>query len=285
MKYLIKNYTVREEFIMYIYYAVVVSLFGIIIGSFLNVCIYRLPKGESIITPPSHCGNCGRRLGVLDLIPILSYVFLRGRCRTCKAGISIRYPAVELLTGLVFLSLYLKYNLTVNFVSSAFIMAILIAVFFIDIDHRIIPDELVIAGLVGGVLLVLYNIFKPVWIYSDRAWWNPLLGILVGSGFLLLVAFAGLLIYKTDEAMGMGDVKILAPIGIFLGWRMTLISLFITIIMSGIIGIILIVFKIKDRKSTIPFGPYIVVGTFITLMWGWDLLNIYLNYSLGINAR
>jgi len=253
-----------------------VFILGLIIGSFLNVCIYRLPLEQSIIKPPSHCINCGTRLELLDLVPVLSYIFLKGKCRHCGVKISAKYPAVELLTALLFTLLFYKYSLSIYFIAAIYITAILIAVFFIDYEHKIIPDELVIAGLVGGIILVIYNIFNPIWIYGDRNWWNPLVGMVTGSGFLFIVALIGLIIYKTDDAMGMGDVKIFAPIGIFLGWKMTILALTISIFLCGIISLSLIITRLKSRQDAIPFGPFIVIGTFVTLMWGWDILNWYI---------
>lgn len=261
---------------MTIYY-VLVFLFGLLSGSFLNVCIYRIPEGKSIAYPPSHCTNCSTRLKALDLIPVFSFLFLRGRCRYCGTRISARYPFVELLTAIVFTVLFHRYLFSVEFFAFLFLMALLIAVFFIDIDHRIIPDELVIAGLAGGAAVILYNFFKPFGIYGDRQWWNPLLGSITGSGILFLVAVIGLIIYKSDDAMGMGDVKLFAPIGIFLGWKMCLLALFLSILAGGLSSLVLILLNKKKRKDTIPFGPFIVAGTLATILWGWDILYWYIN--------
>lgn len=256
---------------------VIIFLFGLIIGSFTNVCIYRIPLGKSVVVPPSACTGCGKRLTAPDLVPVLSYVFLRGRCRHCGAPISPRYPLIELLTAVVFTALFVKYGFTIPFIAFAFLMTILISVFFIDLDHRIIPDELVIAGIIGGVALLVYNIFKPLpEVFGDNRWWTPVAGFFSGSGFLLLVALLGLLIYKTDDAMGMGDVKLMAPIGLFLGWKLCLAALFISVVLAGVTGLFLILFRIKKKKDTIPFGPFIVTGTFMTIMWGWELLNWYI---------
>lgn len=262
-------------FIEYIF----VFILGLLIGSFLNVCIYRIPKEESVVFPSSHCMSCGNRLKPLDLIPVISYIFLRGRCRYCKAKVSLRYPLVEFMTGVTFLSIVLKYEFTYEFFAYAFLMSVLIAVFFIDLDHMIIPDGLVIAGLIGGVITIIYNIFRPLEIYGDNHWWNPLMGILCGSGFLFIVALIAMKIYKSDEAFGMGDVKIFAPIGLFLGWKITIVCLFVSIILSGLISVILMILRKKGMKSTIPLGPFIVIGTFISLMWGWDLLRFYLSMN------
>ncbi len=252
-------------------------IFGLIMGSFLNVCIYRIPRGESIVTPPSHCPNCGTRLTPLDLIPLLSYLVYRGSCRYCGLKISPRYFLVEFLTGIVSVALFLKYSLTVDFGAFCFLMAILIGVFFIDLEYQIIPNELVLVGMIGGTILFFYNLFRPVLIYHDHLWWNPLLGLVSGSGFLLSVAFLGSLLYKNEEVMGMGDVKLFAPIGLFLGWRMTLLALFISVVLGGMSSLLLILLGKANRKSMIPFGPFIVIGVFITVMWGWYILHWYVS--------
>ncbi|MGI6778179.1 MAG: prepilin peptidase [Acetivibrionales bacterium] len=254
-----------------------VIAFGLITGSFLNVCIYRIPEGESIIKPSSHCIKCGKKLKAADLIPVFSYLLLRGKCRYCKVDISPRYVLVEIVTAAVFLLLFIKYGLSMDFIAMAYLMAILIAVFFIDLRHKIIPNELVAAGLIGSVPVIAYNIFEPLKIYSDARWWAPLLGILPGCGFLFMVASAGFLLYGSDDAMGMGDVKIFAPIGLFLGWKMCIIALLLSIITGGVSGIILVAAKVKGRRDTIPFGPFIVLGTLIAIMWGENILGWYLD--------
>jgi len=150
-------------------------------------------------------------------------------------------------------------------------------VFFIDIDHKIIPDELVVTGLAAGAIIIIYNIFFPMQIYRGGQWWDPIVGMIVGSGTLLVIGLIGMIIYKTDEAMGGGDIKIFAPIGIFLGWKMTLLALLLSVVLAGLISFILIILKVKDRRSTIPFGPFIVMGTFITYLYGWDILEFYIS--------
>jgi len=173
-------------------------------------------------------------------------------------------------------ALFVKYGLTIDFVAFLFLAYILIAVFFIDLDHQIIPNELVITGLIGGAILFVYNLFIPFQIYSDDRWWNPLLGLVSGSGLLLGVSLIGTALYKGDDVMGMGDVKLFAPIGLFLGWRMTLLALFISVVLGGMSSLMLMLLGKANRKSMIPFGPFIVSAVFITIMWGWDILNWYL---------
>lgn len=258
----------------------VVFIYGLIIGSFLNVCIYRIPREESIVSPPSHCPNCGTRLKPYDLIPLLSYLITRGKCRYCSMKISPRYFLVELLTAVLTVTLFFKYGLTVDFIAFVFLTYILIAVFFIDLDHQIIPNELVIAGMAGGAILFVYNLFVSFQIYADHRWWNPLLGMVLGSGFLLAVSLIGLALYKGEEVMGLGDVKLFAPIGLFLGWRMTLLALFISVVLGGMSSLVLMLLGKANRKSMIPFGPFIVVAVFITIMWGWDILTWYLSSYL-----
>lgn len=258
-------------------YSIFIFIYGLIIGSFLNVCIYRIPLQQSIVSPPSHCPNCETRLKPLDLIPLFSYLIYCGKCQYCGLKISPRYFLVELLTGIVSVTLFFKYGLTVDFGAFLFLTYILIAVFFIDLDHQIIPNELVIAGLVGGAILFVYNLFVIFQIYADHLWWNPLLGMVLGSGFLLAVSLIGLALYKGEEVMGMGDVKLFAPIGLFLGWRMTLLALFISVVLGGMSSLLLMLLGKANRKSMIPLGPFIVTAVFITIMWGWDILRWYLS--------
>jgi leader peptidase (prepilin peptidase)/N-methyltransferase len=255
---------------------IIVLILGFTTGSFLNICIYRIPKNESLFKNSLNCLNCGSRVKLLEKSTVISLILGRGKCNNCDMRYKLRDVLVELFTGVIFIILLVKYGFTVELIAYIYFACILIIVFFIDIDYKIIPNELVIAGLAGGTFLIIYNLFKPVKIYGDRTWWNPVLGALIGSGFLFLVAVLGILIYKSDQAMGMGDVKIFAPIGLFLGWKMTIVALILSIFAGGFISLILIVFRIKDRKSTIPFGPFIVISTLVTLMWGWDIVRWYL---------
>lgn len=260
-----------------LFFGIIVAIFGLLIGSFINVCIYRIPAEKSIVAPPSSCTSCGTQLKPLDLVPVFSYLFLGGKCRYCKVTISPRYPLVELATACSFTGLFLVYGLSVQFFAFAFLTAILTAVFFIDIDHRIIPDELVIAGLIGGFAAFLYNIFNPMEAYGGEGWWTPLMGMVTGSGILLLIAIVGMFIYKTEDAMGMGDVKLFAPIGLFLGWKLCLAALFVSVLLAGTISLTLIIIRKKGRKDTIPFGPFIVSGTYIIMIFGWDIVNWYIS--------
>lgn len=258
---------------VYVLAGICLFLLGLCVGSFINVCIYRIPLEKSIIFPPSHCTDCGARLAAKDLIPVFSYIFLRGRCRYCKARISARYPLIELLTGFVFLVVYLRYGISVETLALVYLFSILLAVFFIDLKHMIIPNGMVLLGMAGGALIMVYNLFVPFSLYQPAQWYTPLIGMVSASGILFLVALVGLLIYGNDGAMGMGDVKLFIPIGMFLGWKLALLSLFIAVMLGGITSIVLLILKVVKRKSAIPFGPFIVAGTFIAVMAGYDILS------------
>jgi leader peptidase (prepilin peptidase)/N-methyltransferase len=242
--------------------AIVVSVLGFCIGSFLNVVIYRLPRGESIVTGRSHCTLCGKMIAWYDLFPLVSYLLLGGRCRNCKASISGRYPLVESLTGVLFLILYLHFGLRIVLVKSLFLASLLVAVSFIDIDHFFIPNRLVLAGVVCGVV---FSLFVP-----DVSLWSALLGAASTAGFLLLVALL------SRGGMGMGDIKLGLVTGLFLGWPLGLTGLLIGVCLGGFLGIILLASKIKSRKDPIPFGPFIALGTLIAMLWGAQILHLVL---------
>lgn len=258
-----------------LFIGVFVFLMGLCVGSFLNVCIYRIPLEKSVVLPSSHCPACGHKLSPLDLIPVISHLLLKGKCRYCKERISIRYTLVEILTGIVWLLVYSHFGLSVEALAFVYLFSILIAVFFIDLEHMIIPNELVIAASAGGLLVIVYNMVTPFSVFEPAHWATPLIGMVSSSGILFLVALIGLLIYKNDGAMGMGDVKLFIPIGMFLGWKLSLLALFISIMGGGIISILLLLFKIKDRKSAIPFGPFIILGTMVAALYGNKLLEWY----------
>ncbi len=263
---------------MHLIITLYILIFGLVIGCFLNVCIYRIPTKQSIISPPSHCTSCGTRLRPLDLVPVFSYIFLRGKCRYCGERVSARYPIVEVLTAIAFLLLYNRFSFSLEYLVAVFFSCILICIAFIDFDLKIIPNGLVIAGLVCGIALFVYNLFYPVSIFGDRVWYNPLIGMIGGAGFLLLVSVFGLIVYKSEDAMGMGDVKLLAAVGLFLGWRLTIVTLLIAVIFASIISLVLILFKKISGKSTIPFGPFIALGAFIAMNYGWNIIDFYLGF-------
>lgn len=240
-----------------------IIILGLIIGSFLNVCIYRIPKKESIIFPPSHCTSCDESLRPWDLIPILSYVFNRGRCRYCGEKISPQYPIIEFLNGLIYLLLYLKYGLTITFIKYALLASLLIVISFIDLKLQIIPDRLNIFTLILGILFLLIEMD-----FSSAL--NSILGLLVGGGIFLLIAII------TNGAMGGGDIKLMGALGLFLGWKYILMVTLISFIIGAIASIVLMALGIKGRKDFIPFGPFISISGLIVMIYGSEILMWYL---------
>lgn len=240
---------------------VLVLMYGLIIGSFINVVIYRLPRGESIVSPPSHCTSCGKRLAWWQLVPVLSYLFLRGRCFNCGERVSIRYPLIELIFGLAYLYLFQVFGLTVEFVSAVFLFSVLFAGSVIDLEHRIIPDKLNLAGAIGGVILTLLG--KPGVIDS-------LAGFFAGGGLMLALA------YFSRGGMGGGDIKLTAVLGIFLGWQGVLLAVFYASCIGSVVGIVLNLNKGKKiGKATIPFGPFLSLGAMAVYIYGNHLMLWY----------
>lgn len=245
---------------MSIFIGVFVFIYGLLFGSFFNVCIYRIPAGLSIVKPSSRCGACEHPLGWMDLIPIISYVALKAKCRYCGAAIALRYPLVELLTGVLFVVLYLKFGLTLVFFKSIILTSFLIVLSFIDWDHKIIPDRL---NLGIGILALLSLFIQP-----EITWFQGVLGFLVGGGFLFLIAIV-------TGAMGGGDIKLMAAAGLYLGLAQTIVALYFGFIFGGIVSIALLVFKIKGRKDAIAFGPYLALGILFSLIYGQGIIDYY----------
>ncbi|NLM75080.1 MAG: prepilin peptidase [Clostridiaceae bacterium] len=257
-------------------FAILAFITGLCVGSFLNVCIYRIPREISIIFPPSECPNCRKKIKVTDLIPVISYMILRGKCRKCKNPISILYPVVELITGLLWLLAFLKFGFTFETVAAIFLITLLIPVAFIDLEFMIIPNGLVITGLIGGTGVFLFHaLYRPVIFFDLPLWYAPLIGMISASGILFIFALVTYFIYKNDGGMGMGDVKIFLPIGLILGARLALLSLFISFMIAGVLSAILLILKKLNRKSAIPFGPFIVIATILIIFTGPDLMFIY----------
>ena len=241
--------------------------FGTCIGSFLNVCIYRLPLSQSVINPPSHCPSCKSPIKWYDNIPLLSYIILKGRCRKCKVRISFRYFLVELITGLAFVLFFRLYGpVSLTLIYLTLVCGLIIAT-FIDFEHQIIPDEITLGGLALG--LIISFIYPPLHgkISHFKALLDSGLGVLVGGGSLYLTGLLGTFIFK-KEAMGGGDVKLLAMLGAFLGWRLVVVTFFVSPILGSIVGIIL---KIKDKREIIPYGPYLTIGAIVDIIWGEDI--------------
>ncbi|NPV28511.1 MAG: prepilin peptidase [Firmicutes bacterium] len=240
----------------------VLFLLGLFIGSFLNVVIYRMPRGESVVAGRSRCPACGQALAWYDLVPVLSYLALRGRCRYCRTPISPRYLLVELLTGAVFAALFYRFGPTPALAKYLFLGAVLIAATFIDLEHYLIPDRLVLAGLAGAAVLGFAA--------GDVGIWSALAGCAAGAGFLLLV------VVISKGGMGGGDVKLAAVTGLFLGWPLGSLGIFLGACVGGLVAFFLLLFRIKGRKDPLPFGPFIALGSFLALLWGKEVISWYL---------
>ena len=246
-----------------------IFILGLIVGSFSNVCIYRIPRNESIIYPASHCLKCRSNISPRDNIPLLSYILLKGRCRNCKSKISIQYPIVELLTGVIYLIIYLTYGLSIQSLIYIILSSALVIIAFIDLNEKIVPDIISLPGIVIGFIISFFVLYI--------SFINSALGVVVGGGIILIIGLAGSVIFK-KEAMGGGDVKLAAMIGAFLGWRYIIISLFLGFFLGALAGIILIMSKVKSREDVVPFGPFIVLGSFITLLWGEKIISWYIGF-------
>jgi len=245
-----------------IFYLVLTFIFGLAIGSFLNVCIYRLPRKESIVSPGSHCPYCGHLLGFWDLVPLVSFITLK-KCRYCGKEISPRYFLVELITALLFVAVYVRFMFyernPLLFISYLILCSALVVITFIDLEHKIIPDKITYPGMAVGLIISLFsNSFLP-----------SLFGLAIGAGILYLI------VILSRGGMGGGDVKLAAMLGAFLGWRLLLLNLFLSFLFGGVIATILLLLKIKGRKDYIPFGPYLALAGIVTIFWGKQILFWY----------
>ena len=242
---------------------------GAIVGSFLNVCIYRLPKKQSILSPPSLCPHCGKPIKFYDNIPIVSYLLLGGKCRHCKEHISFRYPVVEGLSGLLSLALLMKYGLTVQSLLLFLFSAALIIITFIDLDYQIIPDSISIPGIFLGI--------GASFLIPLVSWIESIFGILIGGGFLFLVAIG----YKWltgREGMGGGDVKLLAMVGAWLGWKAIPFILFSSSLIGVLVGGGSGLISKRGLRAKIPFGPFLSLSSIIYIFFGPELINWYITW-------
>ena len=241
---------------------------GLCIGSFLNVCIYRLPVSKSIVHPGSRCSNCDTPIAFYDNIPVLSYLWLRGRCRHCRTTIPMRYPMVEILGGLFALGTYLKFGLTVEALIYYIFIAGLLVVTFIDLDHRIIPDAITLPGIP--------IFFAAGFLLPDITYKDALLGILLGGGSLFLVAWVYHLITK-KEGMGGGDIKLLAMMGAIVGWRGVFFTIFVASLVGTLAGLTVMLQSHKGMKLAVPFGPFLSIGSIMYIFFGTELIYWYFN--------
>jgi len=243
-------------------------IFGAVVGSFLNVCIYRIPAEKSIVSPPSSCPACGHQIRWFENVPILGYLMLRGRCSACRIKISPRYPAVEALTGLLFALTFYYFNFSAATIIYLIFVAALVVITFIDLDHQIIPDVISLPGILVG--------FAGSFFISWLPWYDSIFGILLGGGSLLAVAW----IYEKltgREGMGGGDIKLLAMFGAFLGWKAVFPVIFLASLAGTLVGVPLMLIQKGDTRLAIPFGPFLALAAIIYLFWGQMLIGWYLS--------
>ena len=273
--------------------AIVISLFGLVIGSFLNVCIHRIPEGRSIVTPRSACPKCAQPIAAYDNVPILSYLVLGGRGRCCKAPISPMYPAVEAVNGLLWVAVYLVYGLTLSALVYAAFASAMVVLAVIDAKHRILPHEITFGGLVVALLSspwqAIHQQHQPGLArlayllgadFTAAPWvlnlCSALLGMAVGAGMLLVVA-VGYYLVKKREGMGHGDIVMMGFVGAVLGWPLTLLTIFLGSFLGALVGTVLIHRAGGDRAYEIPFGTFLGAAAVIALLCGDTLLGWYWN--------
>ena len=239
------------------------ALIGLSVGSFLNLCIDRLPLGQSIINPPSHCPGCQRKIAAIDLVPVFNYLWLRGRCRYCRASIPIRLPIIELITGLIFAFLYWHFGFEQNFELSLSIVyaSWLIVIFFIDLEHQLILNKVVYPGIVVA--------FAFSFLWPDLGVVDALIGGGIGMGMILLPY----IIYP--KGMGEGDIKLALMIGLMTGYPEVFVAILLAIIGGGLVSSLLLVSGLRKRTEAIPFGPFLAAGAMVTLLWGEAIFDWY----------
>lgn len=245
---------------------ILIFLYGLIIGSFLNVCIYRIPREESIAFPSSHCPTCSTSLKWYDNIPLFSYLSIKGKCRYCGSKISIQYPAIEILNAIIFIILFYYFHFSLDFVFYALVSSVLVVITFIDLKEMIIPDVLVLIILILSVLYKTLNYFLYNIPFNTI---GSILGLLIAGGIFLLI------IVLSKGGMGGGDMTLIAALGFILGVKYILLTIFISFLLGAVMSIGLLVTKVKTKKDPIPFGPFIILAFFIVVLYGEQLINIY----------
>ena len=262
---------------MEILLTVIFTILGIAVGSFLNVCIDRLPSQKSLVYPPSHCDACQHRLSSKDLIPVFSYLWLRGRCRYCQAWIPLRTLLVEIGAGVLFFLAFWRFGLSVEFAITAFWSCVFLIIIFIDWEHKLILNKVTYpAALVALIILAIDSLLPEPGILSNLTFLpepsilSGVIGGAIGFVFFLIV----LLI--SPKGMGMGDIKLAGLIGLVTGFPLVIAALLVGIITGGLVAIALLSLRIKGRKDVIPYGTFLALGPIVTLLWGNEIFNWYL---------
>ena len=249
--------------------ALFLGVMGLIVGSFLNVCIYRLPRRQSLNWPGSRCTSCERALSWYENIPLVSWIVLRGRCRTCGAGISVMYPLVELVTGALFVAGYAIYGWTPLLAVRLAFACAMVVLFAVDLRHHILPNVITVPGIVIGLLV---SLFLP-----EPGWRSSLIGLIAGGGVLFAIAEAYYR-FRGVEGLGMGDVKMLSMIGAFLGWELMLVTLILASFAGSIIGVGVIAMGRGGMKAALPFGTFLAVGALTAAVAGDALVDWYIGF-------
>jgi leader peptidase (prepilin peptidase) / N-methyltransferase len=245
-----------------------VFILGTIIGSFLTVCVYRIPRGQSVVSPRSACSHCGNLISWYDNVPIFSFLWLQGRCRVCYTGIPLRYPLIELANGLGWILVFWRFGFTWSTIVYMGLISVFLVVAWIDWDHKIIPDVITLPGIMIGFLCA--SLLLPT------GWGNSLAGILVGGGVLVFIAWLSPFLFG-KEGMGGGDIKFLAMVGAFLGWQQAILTLMVASVAGALVGIALLATQVLQKGQYIPFGPYLSLGGVIAVLWGSELWHWYFN--------
>ncbi len=250
------------------FFLVVAGLFGLLVGSFLNVCIFRLPRGTSIVWPASACGSCRRELRWFENIPIVSWVVLGAKCARCKAPISLQYPLVEGITAVLFVLVVATTPAGPQLAARLLFVCALIVLFGIDLEHQILPNSITLPGIVIGVLFSLAG---------PPGWRASLLGVLLGGGVLYAIAW-GYYAVRREEGLGMGDVKMLGMIGAFLGWQAVLLTLVLASLSGAFIGVAMISLQRGSMKYALPFGTFLAIGAVVAMLAGQPIIDWYVGF-------
>jgi leader peptidase (prepilin peptidase) / N-methyltransferase len=250
---------------------IIAFILGSLIGSFLNVCIYRIPRNLSIITPASRCPACNIPIRPYDNVPIFSYIFLGGKCRVCSAKISLRYPLIEFLNAALYALVFWRFGLGWHLPAYFIFCSALVVIIFIDLDFQIIPDRITLPGIVIGLIAGSFLLPDPFMRDDLLGFQSSVAGFLTGGGLFYAVAVL------SRGGMGGGDIKMMAMVGSLMGWKSVLMTTFFGSLTGAIVGILLMIFKGKGRKTKIPFGPFLALGTLITLFYGQEILSWYLS--------
>ncbi len=248
---------------------ILVFIAGACVGSFLNVCICRLPKGRSVVYPGSACPQCGHRLAWWENIPLVSYFILKAKCHKCGKNIPLQYPIVEALSGVLALALWIKFGLSIELAIYSPFLASLLVITFIDLEHKIIPDVLSLSGILLGIACSFLN--------PDLEWYDSIFGVILGGGILYVIAVGYLLLAK-KEGMGGGDIKLLAMIGAYLGWSAVPLVIFLSAAVGSVIGVALILIRRGDRNSAIPYGPFLSGAAVVALFYGKEIMSWYARF-------